>query len=173
MHQELSLAGFQLSLVGYARLSNALALTFFLDRIGVDRNSTGTSSSMLDFFCNIKKPGRKCRLFLSSCRAQPLENLTTCVTFFRLIGTDYIGNKNFETNISWWNLSFLPNRIRTFAFKFYNNILGLNTRTAHFIVNPNRSCTFCSLGYGTVTDETFIHLFFDCPTTRRGGIMNF
>jgi hypothetical protein len=57
-------------------------------------------------------------------------------------------------------------KIRTFAFKFYNNILGLNTRTSHFIINPNRNCTFCSLRDGSATDETFLHLFFQCPTTR-------
>jgi len=52
-----------------------------------------------------------------------------------------------------------------FFFKFYNNILGLNIRTSHFVPNQNRNCTFCSAS-GQMHDESFIHLFFDCHTTR-------
>ncbi len=64
-----------------------------------------------------------------------------------------------------WNISGITNRIRTFFFKFYNNILGLNIRTSHFVPNQNRNCTFCSAS-GQMNDESFIHLFFDCHITR-------
>ncbi len=140
---ELWRAGLQLSVTGYVRLSNSLLC--FLERIDVDRNTNGESSTIFDTFCTIKKPAKKCRIFLTSSRNQDLEKLTTTGTFFRLVGLEYTGNKNYEINVCWWNFFFLPNRIRTFAFKFYNNILGLNTRTSHFIINPNRNCTFCSL----------------------------
>jgi hypothetical protein len=54
-----------------------------------------------------------------------------------------------------------------FGFKFYNNILGLNTRTFHFAAAPNRNCFFCSASpHPTNTDETFLHLFLQCPTVR-------
>jgi hypothetical protein len=132
----------------------------------VDRNTNGESSTIFDTFCTIKKPAKKCRIFLASSRIQELDKLTTTGTFFRLVGLEYTGNKNYEVNVSWWNFFFLPNRIWTFAFKFYNNILGLNTRTSHFIINPNRNCTFCSLRDGSAADESFLHLFFQCPTTR-------
>jgi hypothetical protein len=69
-------------------------------------------------------------------------------------------------NASAWNLSFLPNRIRTFIFKFYNNLLGINVRTAHFAANPDRTCFFCS-NTGAPPDETFTHLFRDCPSTAN------
>ncbi len=131
----------------------------------MDRNTNGESSTIFETFCTIKKPAKKCRIFLASSRIQDLDKLTTTCTFFRLVGLEYTGNKNYEVNVSWWNFFFLPNRIRTFAFKFYNNILGLNTRTAHFIINPNRNCTFCSLRDGSAVDESFLHLFFQCPTT--------
>ncbi len=158
-------AGLQLTVTGYVRLSNALLC--FLERIDVDRNTNGESSKIFETFCTIKKPAKKCCIFLASSRIQDLDKLTTTATFFRLVGLEYTGNKNYEVNVSWWNFSFLLNRIRTFAFKFYNNILGLNTRTAHFIINPNRNCTFCSLRDGSAVDESFLHLFFQCPTTHN------
>ncbi len=66
-----------------------------------------------------------------------------------------------------------------FYLKFYNNILGLNTRVSHFDNNVNRKCTRCTINQhspfiytnpGTVPvpvpDETFRHLFLDCPLTK-------
>jgi hypothetical protein len=64
-----------------------------------------------------------------------------------------------------WNTGGLNNRVRTFIFKFYNNLLGLNTRLSHFVVNQNRGCTFCEGTVSTVPDENFIHIFLECPTT--------
>jgi hypothetical protein len=130
------------------------------------RNDTDPAKSINDEFGLIKKPGRKCRLVLSTGRVGTLGNVTTVKTFFQIIETPYTGDKSFSENVSWWNMYFLPNRIRMFAFKFYNNILGINTRTAHFAVNPTRACTFCSLSAAPPhPDETFIHLFLNCPTT--------
>ena len=57
---ELWRAGLQLSVTGYVRLSNALLC--FLDRIDVDRNTNGESSTIFDTFCTIKKPAKKCRI---------------------------------------------------------------------------------------------------------------
>jgi|LakMenEpi03Aug12_release.lakeMendotaPanAssembly.Ray.scaffolds.fasta_scaffold1256798_2 hypothetical protein len=55
----------------------------------------------------------------------------------------------------------------SFAFKFFNNILGINTRTFHFATNPVRHCQFCSMGnIVDPADETFLHLFLNCPTVR-------
>jgi hypothetical protein len=132
-----------LSEIGYGRLSNAL--NCFFDRMDNQRNDTDLAKSIKDEFCLIKKPGRKCRLVLSTRRVGTLGNVTTMKTFFQLIETPYAGDKSFSDNVSWWNMYSLPNRIRMFAFKFYNNILGINTRTSHFAVNPTRGCTFCSL----------------------------
>jgi hypothetical protein len=141
----LSLANDNLPLteIGYGRLSNAL--NCFFDRTARHRNDTDSAKSINDEFCFIKKPGRKCRLVLCTGRIGTLENLTTVKTFFQLIETPYTGDNSFSDNVSWWNMNILPNRIRMFAFKFYNNILGINTRTSHFVVNPNRACTFCSM----------------------------
>jgi hypothetical protein len=67
-----------------------------------------------------------------------------------------------------WNISGFTNREKTFIFKFYNNILGINTRTSHFAANPTRGCFFCSkLTPAVATDETFLHLYFSCPVTKK------
>jgi hypothetical protein len=64
-----------------------------------------------------------------------------------------------------WNFSGITNRVRTFFFKFFNNILGLNTRISHFVPGQSRDCTFCLGTFGPISEETFIHLFYECPTT--------
>jgi hypothetical protein len=66
-----------------------------------------------------------------------------------------------------WNKTGLNNRVRTFIFKFYNNLLGLNTRLSHFVIDQSRNCAFCTCTADPVPDETFLHLFFDCPVTRK------
>jgi hypothetical protein len=53
-----------------------------------------------------------------------------------------------------------------FFYKFYNNILGINTRTSHFVPNGTRNCFFCTkLQTPLFNDESFSHLFYDCGTT--------
>jgi len=166
-HAELSRAGFYLSPLGYGRLSNAL--NCFFDRLRPNRDDdiNKVAKTLFSEFCLIKKPGRKCRLLLASGRNDDISQQTTCKTFFRLLNIEYIGNKAFSSAISWWNFNRLPNRVRMFAFKFFNNILGLNTRTSHFAANPTRNCQFCLLVNNVNTpDETFMHLFLYCPTVR-------
>ena len=58
--------------------------------------------------------------------------------------------------------------LREFGFKFYNNTLGLNQRLAHFVQEAGAGCTFCrTFNNGSVLDETFIHLFFYCPSANN------
>jgi hypothetical protein len=54
-----------------------------------------------------------------------------------------------------------------FKFKFYNNILGTNNRISHFNRDVDAACTFCSLvGPRSVPEESFRHIFFDCPAVN-------
>jgi len=165
-HEELFSNGINLTALGYGRLSNAL--NCFFDRLRPDRDDTENSKTLVAAFGHLKKPGRKCRIFLASGRNDDISKQTTCKTFFRLLNINYIGNKEFSIPISWWNTNCLPNRVRTFAFKFFNNILGLNQRTVHFAVNPVRYCIFCHLDrVVNPPDESFFHLFSSCPTVRQ------
>jgi hypothetical protein len=53
--------------------------------------------------------------------------------------------------------------MRIFKFKYYNNLLGLNSRVAHFNMTVSEECTFCNLaGPRPVVSETFVHLFYYC-----------
>jgi hypothetical protein len=165
-HAQLDALNFRLSPLGYGRLSNAF--NCFFDRMHVDRHDNDNAKSLFDEFCTIKKPGQKCRLYLGLGRNDDLSKVTNCASFFRIIGIPYIGNINYSGNVSWWNLNCIPNRLRMFAFKFYNNILGLNQRTVHFAINPVRHCQFCfAQGLANPPDESFVHLFSTCPTVTN------
>ena len=66
-----------------------------------------------------------------------------------------------------WGFSFFSNDMRVFLFKMHSNILGLNNRVAHFIRDHSPICTFCRiLARGDASDESTLHLFYDCPTTE-------
>ena len=70
--------------------------------------------------------------------------------------------------LSSWNNTMLNNKIRTFLFKFYNNILGLNSRVAKFNNDTDPSCTFCTANILFPEEkESFSHLFYYCPTTNK------
>jgi hypothetical protein len=159
---QIDLANNNLSLtdVGYGRLSNAL--NCFLDRMARHRDGNDSSKFVKDEFCFIKKPGRKCRIVLtcSTARVGTLGTVSTVKTFFQLIEIPYSGDNSFSDNVSWWNMNILPNRIRMFAFKFYNNILGINTRTSHFATNPTRACTFCSMDPAPPTQMNPLYTYF-------------
>jgi hypothetical protein len=91
----------------------------------------------------------------------------TTVTFIEITGTEFPGEKHFGILSGLWNSQGIPNRARVFMFKFFNNILGINTRLSHFVPNMVRGCTFCSINRtDPAPDETFLHVFMDCSTVR-------
>ena len=95
-----------------------------------------------------------------------IQKLTSVSTFFTLVGLEITDPTTVGNCLSLWNLSYLPNKFREFIFKFYNNKLGINTRTSHF-GGDSRSCTFCSLLGVNNIDESFVHLFFECDTVSN------
>ncbi len=44
-----------------------------------------------------------------------------------------------------WGRHGLNNQLRVYALKYYNNILGLSNRVAHFVPNTDTRCIFCVL----------------------------
>jgi hypothetical protein len=67
-----------------------------------------------------------------------------------------------------WDKFFLPTRMKTFKFKYYNNVLGLNTRVAHFNNTVSAECTFCNIaGPRPAPAESLSHLFYYCPYTAN------
>jgi hypothetical protein len=132
-----------LSVSAYATLGRAV--NHYVNRLSVNNLNDGSSVSIREEL-NIKKPGPKIRKLLAKRRRKPfdLSKQTTCLTFFRITGMVFIGNDLFSKIVSVWTWPGFTNRQKTFLFKFYNNILGLNVRTSHFGANVSRVCFFCS-----------------------------
>jgi hypothetical protein len=157
--------GFNLSVEAYAKI--AKALNYFVRKMRPNNRNNGSARSVITEFLPLKQPGKKTRLWITKDRMDKLDiaKAKSFVTFQNLIGVNLPDKNILSARISMWNISGINNRIRTFFLKFYNNILGLNVRTSHFVPNQNRNCTFCSVS-GQMHEESFIHLFFDCHTTR-------
>jgi hypothetical protein len=101
---------------------------------------------------------------LHSTRCSTLRNI---ITFFRI--TETLANEaHVKMLLGMWSRHCLPNKIREFSFKFLNNSLAINTRLSHYVQNRQRGCTLCTIkGRVPVPDETSIHLFYDCATTKK------
>ena len=151
--------GFNLSVEAYAKI--AKALNYFVRKMRPNNRNYGSARSVITEFLPLKQPGKKTRLWITKDRVDKLDitKAKSFVTFRNLIGVNLPDKNILSARISMWNISGITNRIRTFFFKFYNNILGLNVRTSHFVPNQNRNCTFCSAS-GQMHEESFIHLFF-------------
>ncbi len=158
----------QIGIEGYVNL--ALCLNHYVRRLKPNERNDGSSVSLSEEFCCLKKPGKKLRATLVKKRRKKFEHRVqgTAVTFLQITGTEFPGEKQYGTIVSLWNSQGLPNRIRVFLFKFFNNILGIKTRLSHFVPNQSRGCTFCQLsGTNPLPDETFAHIFFECATVRN------
>ena len=158
-----------LSLNGYARLCTCL--NYFVNRMRNNRRSDGTCVEFWSKYGTSKNIGKKIRngLLLKRKKTFDIKNQLSINTFMRLTGLqiDTITPAFLTKSITMWNVSGIFNRTRVFIFKFYNNILGLNSRVSHFVPNVNRACTFCDcLQLQNKPDETFLHLFFTCQTSR-------
>jgi hypothetical protein len=143
------------------------ALLLFKNRKARNRTNTENDMSFSAFIGNIKKPVRRIKLLLNNIkkRACNLEQHQTVKSFFRITNMVYVGNDYYSKVISLWSTYSISSRLSGFIFKFFNNTLGLNTRVSHFGNNVSRNCAFC-VGEGrAVTDESFLHLFVECPTT--------
>jgi hypothetical protein len=91
-------------------------------------------------------------------------------TFFRLIGVADPEENVCEILNAQWAINCYPVNLREFSFKLRNNILGINTRVSHFNNNVDRACTFCRITERNnvqLPDESFIHIFFECKSTKR------
>ena len=157
-----------ISLLTYLRLSEALQTYKRDNRVNIKPWHKATS--LHDFLVRFKKGSRPIRKIISQYRQRNVKpsHLNTVKTFFRLIQIPMLSDDNVGHMLSLWNTNCMPNKLREFCFKFHNNLLGLNTRVAHFAANINRVCSFCVTGgAANPPDETFVHLFFECNFTSN------
>jgi hypothetical protein len=129
-----------------------------------------SSISMRDFLFRFKKGSKNFRKILDAgaYKNTPLVRNQRVKTFFRLINLPVPAENTLEKIYADWTYTVYTVKVRDFAFKYRNNLLGLNTRVSHFNDIVQRGCTFCNLtraGADPVPDETFDHLFYSCRHT--------
>ncbi len=157
--------GLNLTITGYARLCQCL--NHYVRRLKPNNRNNGSSRDLCTEFLPLKNPGKKMRSWYTKKTRDgfKINKSKFFGTFHTLTQVILPPDKILNSRISLWNTNGLTNRARTFLFKFYNNLLGLNTRLSHFVANQSRNCTFCSGTVNPVPDETFLHLFIDCPVS--------
>ncbi len=165
--------GINLTLPGYANL--ALCLNNYVRKLRPNLRNNGSSRDICTEFLSLKNPGKKIwSWYRKKIRLSfNIRETKFFGTFHTITQATLPAGPVLRHRISMWNCTGLTNRLKTFIFKFYNNLLGLNTRLSHFVINQSRGCTFCHGTADPVPDETFLHLFYDCPvTTSPRGTIN-
>ena len=155
-----------LSLITYIRIGQAL--TFFNSKIKANRKTNGLATSLLFFVKKSEKGSKKFRKIVTEggLKDKKVEELPAVVSFYNLVQMVRPDVKLINQLHCMWSCNFFSIRIREFAFKFFNNSLGLNTRISNFVENIDRSCSLCIAGsVSPPCEESFRHLFFYCSVT--------
>jgi hypothetical protein len=123
---------------------------------------------IIEFLSSFKKGSRKFRKILGyEKKAYDLSKLTQVTSFACITNTTVPRIERLKNLYSVWGRGYLNNDLRVFLFKYYNNILGLGNRIAHFVQNVDARCTFCVLeNRADPVPESFEHIFFSCPSTQ-------
>ena len=99
---------------------------------------------------------------------QNIKKLPQVKTFALLTGSVDTPDARIRGMLGAWNNNFLPGKISTFLFKFYNNILGINSRVSKFNNTVDPGCTFCTIkNIRPVCKESFVHICYYCETTNK------
>jgi hypothetical protein len=156
--------GFELSIQQYNQLVNCF-------RIACRKyhKDTEQTTTVRYFMTSFKKGSRRFRNVLTNqLKTVTLPDGSGLRYFLRCIELEPPSVPRMTSMVSKWNIGILNTSVRVFSLKFYNNILGINSRVTHFNPGVDAGCTFCVLGkILPAPKETMSHLFFDCPTTER------
>jgi hypothetical protein len=136
----------------FMRGDNSQNIDNFISRFKKGSNRFRKIFDSMDYF-HISKKAKKCSK-----------------TFFRLINIADPEENVCEILNAQWAINCYPVNLREFTFKLRNNILGINTMVSHFNKNVDRACTFCRIAErnnAQLPDESFIHIFFECGSTKR------
>jgi hypothetical protein len=122
-----------------------------------------------DFLFSRTKKSRPFRIMLTNAWIKTSLNKSKCPldNFATIAGTGPVPAQSKPYINGMWTLNFFPSDIKTFLFKLYHNILGINSRVHHINGDRDPSCTFCSKAKNLPAEiETFQHLFWDCPSVN-------
>ena len=108
----------------------------------------------------IKRGSKRVRKILSgkndeciSCNISKYAELTETII--------HLENSKILNSSCWYN--YFHNSTKTFIFKLHNNLLGMNSRVAHFVRGHQSTCTFCDLSREPEENsENTKHIFFYC-----------
>jgi hypothetical protein len=157
----------EISLVTYMRLHGAFQ--FYVD---TRRRILPAPSVSLNFYMKTfqkgSRPLRNVMMHFDLKKAD-IAKVNTVVSFFEIIELQMLPPEHLKMVWGMWGNSSFGNRCREFIFKFYNNILGLNSRVAKFVQNHPSECTLCTVGKEPlpIMAETFSHVFFSCQYTEK------
>jgi hypothetical protein len=160
--------GLDIPLEGYVRLVRCL--NHYVTRLKPNTRNDGSAMCVKKDFVSLKNPGKKIRNTLVKKRRKvfKLEDQTVVKKFLEITGASFPGEVSYEKLLTLWNCNGLPNKVRTFLFRFFNNTLGINTRLSHFVPGHQRGCTFCHVNNAEIIqDETFSHIFLTCPVVKN------
>ena len=97
-----------------------------------------------EFLTSFKKGSKKFRKILGyELKEYDILKLTQVNTMARITNTTVPGIERVKNMYSIWGRAYLNNDLRIFLLKYFNNILGLGNRIAHFVANAENRCTFC------------------------------
>ena len=124
-------------------------------------NKIEQKTDMVQNFCmRIKKGSKKFRKIIDI--QNPLIVSPNMFTYSECTET-IINSQNSGLLNELWCKNYFGNSMKTFLFKLHNNILGINSRVAHFVRGHPNTCTFCDLQKVSLENpESITHLFFDC-----------
>jgi hypothetical protein len=120
-----------------------------------------------EYMRSFKKGSKKLRQVLSyEAKAYDITKLTQVNTLARITNTMVPSENRIRNMHGTWGRHGLNNQLRVYVLKYYNNILGLSNRVAHFVPNTDTRRTFCVIeNREIIGTESFEHIFYSCPTT--------
>jgi hypothetical protein len=151
---------------------------FAIKKYSGNTDSNGTSLTLSAYMERIKKGSGRYRKMIEKGRGDEVEvsNLRVVRTFFGIVNCEIPIDPDTELLSSFWNMSCLTIRLRTFAFQFFDNSVSVGARTAARYRNAaiDQRCVFCvKSGKPNPNREEFRHLFIDCPAIKPALVLVF
>jgi hypothetical protein len=95
------------------------------------------------------------------------NELRTVNTFCNLTNSVAPVGTNLEVCLESWTKGWLSSDLKSFIFRFRNNILPLSNRVNNYNNDIDPHCYFCrTADPDSNIRESFAHCFFDCPTVN-------